>query len=168
MSSGNNNFQGRSSKVGKQFHKECMDLLKNLGFDYVDEYHVLHDYGVEIELIYNNRNNISLFFDASGTDEDKPASERPGFLRTDNVKKTIANGFLISRATGNPVIALTSHVPQSNSSSGKMLNAAGRHAILDVICIYDEEDVRKLQQYLNMNTRDLDELVRDDERSLFD
>lgn len=165
--SSNDDFQRRAVDIGKRFHDECRDLLSNLGFEYVDENHPINSHGVEIEFIFNNLHDNSLFFDACGTDEDKPTSDRPGFVRTDNVKKTITNGFLISRATGRPIIALTSHVPQPDSASSKMLDMAGRRTILDVICVYDPEDMKRLKRYLDMKSEDLDKLTIDDERPLW-
>lgn len=163
----NNNFQGRSRSIGNAFKKECMTLLDSMGFVYRNGPEILYDYGVQIDFVYDNKKGISLFFEAAGTIEDDPVSDRPGLERTDTTKKRIATALLISRATGNPVIILTSHTPCANLSSGKMLNKAGRHMILDVICIYEEKDIERLEKYLNMNSQDLDKLVADDERPLF-
>jgi len=118
----------------------------------------IEDYGVEIELIYNNKHDISLFFEAAGTIEDEPASPRPGLERTDTVKKIIGNAYLVYLATGTPTTVLTSHPPDPNKASGKMLEKVPREVILDVINIYDEKDIEKLKLYLISDNNDLEQI----------
>jgi hypothetical protein len=102
-----------------------------------------------------------------GTIEDEPVSTRPGLERTDTVKKIIATAFLTLKATGNPIIVLTSHSPDPELSSGKMLNMAGRDVILDVINVNIENDINRLKGYLNFNCNNLDSIVRQN-KSLFE
>jgi hypothetical protein len=111
--------------------------------------------------------DIALFFEATGTIEDEPVSTRPGLERTDTVKKIIATAFLTLKATGNPIIVLTSHSPDPELSSGKMLNMAGRDVILDVINVNIENDINRLKGYLNFNCNNLDSIVRQN-KSLFE
>jgi hypothetical protein len=160
-------FQERSTRVGIGFRKDCEELLSGIGFAFNSKREKLDDFGVVVELIYDNKNGISLFFEAAGTDEEEPQSDRPGLERTDTVKKVIATAYFAQIATGTPTIVLTSHLPNPDSSSGKMLNMAGRNVIFDVLCIYSEKDVEKLRGYANMTESFFQHLVSSG-RSLFD
>lgn len=162
-----NSFQGRAAKVGNAFKKECMALLEDMGFVFRNEQEMLDEYGVQVGFIYDNKSDISFFFLVAGTIEDEPESDRPGLIRTDTTKKRIADALLISKATGNPVIILTSHIPSANLSSTKMLNKTGRNIILDVICVNEQKDIERLRGYLDMDTPDLDKLVANDERPIW-
>lgn len=159
-------FQKRSPEIGIGFRKECKQLFEDLGFSFSKEFERLEDYGVQIELIYHNNQGIALFFEAAGTIEDEPLSPRPGLVRTDTVKKIIANAYLVHKCLSVPTMVLTSHPPNPESSSAKMLNMAGRNIIFDVICINDEFDIERLKSYLDMDQNDFWELENKHE-SLF-
>lgn len=154
----NDNFQSRSTKIGREFREECKKLLESLGFVFNGEQVPIEDYGVEIELIYNNKHDISLFFEAAGTIEYEPASPRPGLERTDTVKKIIGNAYLVHLSTGTPTIVLTSHPPDADKASRKMLEKVPREVIFDVINIYNKEDIKKLKLYLISDSDDLEQI----------
>ncbi len=143
--SSKDHFQSRSTKVGVAFRKDCQNLLESIGFTFIQKHERLDEFGISVELIYENKRGVALFFEVAGTDEEEPASDRPGLERTDTVKKIIATAFLAQRATGRPTIVLTSHIPNPNSSSGKMLNLSGRYVIYDVINIYSDAGIEKLK-----------------------
>lgn len=72
---------------------------------------------------------------------------RPGFLRTDTVKKAVANGALLRAIDEHPpFIVLTSHVPQKGAAFSMMTIAKDLGYIDDVICVNDPADVRRLAQ----------------------
>jgi len=141
-------FQKRATEIGSAFREECQKLLENLGFEFIGKYEPLEKHGVQIELVYNNKEDISLFFEAAGTPEEEPASPRPGLERTDTVKKIIGTAYLVHKYTGTPIIVLTSHLPNPNSASEKMLQSALGDVIYDVICVYDDNDIERLRSYL--------------------
>jgi hypothetical protein len=152
-------FQKRSTEIGAGFREECQQLLESLGFEFTRKYESIEEYGVQIELIYHNNNGIALFFEVAGTSEEEPTSTRPGLERTDTVKKIIGTACLVKKCTDRPIIVLTSHLPNPELSSAKMLNSAGRDTIFDVICIRNKKDVERLKRYLDMDAKDFEELV---------
>jgi hypothetical protein len=158
-------FQSRSTKVGTAFRRDCQDLLESIGYTFNQKRERLDEVGISVELIYENKYGVALFFEVAGTDEEEPASERPGLERTDTVKKIIATAFLAHRATGRSTIVLTSHIPNPDSSSGKMLNLSGRYVIYDVINIYSDRGIEILKGYFNMDERFFEQV--NDDKSLF-
>jgi len=144
-------FQKRSTEIGSAFHNECRKLLNSLGFEFIGKNEPLKNYGVQVELIYNNKKDISLFFEAAGTNEQFPESNRPGLERTDTVRKIIGTAYLVHKYTGIPLIILTSHLPNPNSASEKMLKSVLGDIIYDVISIREDEDIKRLASYLNKN-----------------
>lgn len=164
--SSRDDFQERSTRVGVAFRQECQRLLESIGFVLIDVGRRLEEFGIIVELIYRNRHGLDFFFEAAGTDEEEPASGRPGLERTDTVKKIIANAFLTKKATNRPSIVLTSHTPRPDSSSGKMLNMSGRDVIFDVINIYETGN-EQLERYYNMTEGSFQQLVRENIRLLF-
>ena len=73
---------------------------------------------------------------------------RPGLLRTDTVKKEVANGALLSAAdVRQPYVILTSHVPESGSAAAMLATASRLGYVSDVICVYVPEDAERLRSF---------------------
>lgn len=157
MSSSEENFQARASRVGREFKEECKNMLSEMGFEFLVEAEPF-SCGVQVELMFNNRRGITLLFEATGTLEEEPISTMPGLERTDSVKKIICTAYLVQREMGTPTIILTSHKAIAGSASAKMLDAAGSHVIFDVISIKEDDDLERLQGYLTMDENDFERL----------
>jgi len=98
---------------------------------------------VEIDQVATSPNGNELWFEYKGSFQ----GTRPGLMRTDTVKKAIANGALLRVLADHPrYIVLTSHLPQRGSALS-MLTAALDLGYLDlVICVNDPGDVQTLAQ----------------------
>lgn len=70
---------------------------------------------------------------------------RPGFLRTDTVKKAVANGALL-KALGEhpPYIVLTSHLPVQGAAYSMLTIGKDLGYFDDVICVNNPADVQRL------------------------
>ena len=150
------NFQGRAAHIGRTFQEMCQWSLDGLGFDLrtsVD----LRDIGIEVDMLADNAQGISFFVECKGSMH----GERPGLIRTDTMKKALCNGFLLRELGVGPYVIMTSHLPTMHSAAGKMLMAAGRVVVFDVIRPLVRSDMKRLETFLTMDTEEL-ESWRDD------
>jgi hypothetical protein len=136
-------FQAASSEQGRQFAEQCDTLLKNSGFDLLRNRVRLMDLGVEIDREARSRSGRVVWFEYKGSVQ----GDRPGLIRTDTLKKAIANGALIRGLDHHPpFVILTSHVP-SGGSGLAMLETARRLGYFDdLIRIYDPSEARRLRR----------------------
>lgn len=156
MSMTEESYQARSSRLGREFREFCKETLMGIGFRFRSESEPL-SCGTKVELIYDNDRGIAFFFEVTGTTEETPTSPVPGLERTDNVKKIICNAFLAQRELGTTTIVLTSHKAPEDSASSRMLAAAGRNVIFDVISVHEDDDLNRLRNYLDMDENELEE-----------
>ena len=71
---------------------------------------------------------------------------RPGLLRTDTVKKAIANGALLAAETDrHPYVVLTSHLPDTGAGAAMLQTALRLGYLTDVVCIYAPADTHRLR-----------------------
>ncbi|HUS62293.1 MAG TPA: hypothetical protein VMY34_08855, partial [Acidimicrobiales bacterium] len=71
---------------------------------------------------------------------------RPGLLRTDTLKKAVANGALLRALPEHPpYIVLTSHAPSTGSGAAMLRSALELGYFDDVICVYRPEEVARLK-----------------------
>lgn len=136
-------FQAASSAQGRQFADQCDLLLHSSGFRLGACRVVLTEVGVEIDREAVAPSGRPIWFEYKGSLQ----GHRPGLLRTDTMKKAIANGALLrSLPDRPPFVVLTSHVPKVGSGRA-MLDAAIRLGYLDdVICVYDPADAVRLKR----------------------
>jgi hypothetical protein len=87
-------FQGAASRQGRQFAEQCDELLRNYGFRVTGRL-VLADVGVEVDRVAMSPRGTELWLEYKGSIQ----GDRPGLLRTDTVKKAIANGALLQAVT---------------------------------------------------------------------
>lgn len=134
-------FQGSSSRQGRQFAEQCDELLRNYGFALHGPL-VLTEVGVEVDRVATAPSGGRIWFEYKGSIQ----GARPGLLRTDTLKKAIANGALLQAVDPrSPYLVLTSHVPTMGSGAA-MLQAALRAGYLDdVVCVYRPEDTARLR-----------------------
>ena len=134
------NFQAAGVVQGRQFADQCDQLLRHLGFE-LDGSRNLRDVGVEIDQVA--RTGIrEVWFEYKGSVQ----GARPGLMRTDTLKKAIANGALIkSKGYSQPYVVLTSHLPLDGSGKAMLDAACEAKYFDDVICIYDPTSQARLR-----------------------
>lgn len=122
------NFQA-ISKVSGQAYQDVVRLdLETRGISKIQENVALKDLGIEIDFIANNKQYIECKGGYNGK------SKRPGAKRTDNVKKSIANGALLKSVNPSAkYIVYFSAKPKVNSASAKMLKNALKSKVIDEI-----------------------------------
>ena len=134
-------FQSAASEQGRQFAQQCDLLLQQSGFE-LRRPVLLREVGVEIDREAVGPNGRTIWFEYKGSIQ----GVRPGLMRTDTVKKAIANGALLSAVPDHPpYVVLTSHLP-TNGAALAMLSAARQLGYFDdVICIYDPAQTARLR-----------------------
>lgn len=135
-------FQAASTKQGEQFAAQCDLLLEGSGFHLRSRCFAVRDLGVEIDRVATSPRGNEIWFEYKGSVQ----GARPGLLRTDTMKKAIANGALLQAIPDHPpYIVLTSHVPGAGAGLA-MLQAARQLGYLDdVICIYTPSETARLK-----------------------
>jgi hypothetical protein len=135
-------FQAAAGEQGRQFASQCDLLLRNYGFE-VAQAVVVSKIGVEIDREAVSPRGETIWFEYKGSVQ----GTRPGLLRTDTLKKAIANGALLASLDDHPpFVVLTSHVPEAGAGLA-MLNAAKSLGyVRDVICIYRPADAARLKR----------------------
>ena len=133
-------FQSSAGWQGRQFAQQCDFLLQSNRFT-LHGRKLITELGVEIDQVATSPTGSELWFEYKGSFQ----GSRPGLMRTDTVKKAIANGALLRVLLDHPrYVVLTSHLPQRGSALS-MLRAALDLGYLDhVICVNDPDDVQRL------------------------
>lgn len=133
-------FQASANVQGRQFAEQCAVLLSGLGFQ-VGPRLVLGDVGVEIDCVATSPRGADIWFEYKGSVQGR----RPGLMRTDTLKKAIANGALLSAIPDHPpYVVLTSHLPDAGSGFAMLGTALELAYFADVICIYDPRQTGRL------------------------
>jgi len=134
-------FQSASSLQGRQFADQCDTLLAGNGFRLGGRV-VVPEAGIEIDQEAVAPSGRTIWFEYKGSLQ----GHRPGLLRTDTLKKAIANGALLGAVAGHPpFVVLTSHLPEAGAGLA-MLDAARVLGFLhDVICVYRPGDAARLR-----------------------
>ena len=164
MSSGVD-FQSGNVSRGRAFRERCKEILENCGFEFRME-DERFEFGVHVDLVYDNAQANSFFIQTCGTIEDEPTGTQPGLERADSVRKIICDAYILQRQTGWPTLVLTSHVPARDTVPAKLLNFAGRHVIFDVLSINSERDLETLRRYSQLDTKELIDLSNDTDRQI--
>ncbi|HUQ40521.1 MAG TPA: hypothetical protein VM030_10235 [Acidimicrobiales bacterium] len=134
-------FQASAGIQGRQFAEQCDQLLKHYGFA-VEGKCLLSAVGVEIDCAATSPRGTPLWFEYKGSVQ----GSRPGLLRTDTLKKAIANGALLAAADeGRPFVVLTSHQPTSGAGAAMLAAALRLGYLRDVITIYAPQDTQRLR-----------------------
>jgi len=98
--------------------------------------------GVEIDCVATSPGGTVIWFEFKGSVQ----GARPGLLRTDTLKKAIANGaLLVGEPTRRPFVILTSHLPVVGAGAAMLQSALRLKYLDDVICIYSPADTRRLR-----------------------
>ncbi len=135
-------FQAAASEQGRQFSEQCDSLLTLGGYKLRGRVTV-REVGVEIDREAVSPGGQIVWFEYKGSVQ----GLRPGLIRTDTLKKAIANGALL-RALENhpPYVVLTSHLPASGSGLAMLESAKRLGYFNDVICIYAPTETGRLRR----------------------
>jgi len=136
-------FQSDASRQGRQFAQQCDGLLESNR--YVLEPGLrISDIGVEVDRVAVSPSGTRVWFEYKGSVQGR----RPGLLRTDTLKKAVANGALLGAlAEHPPFVVLTSHLPVQGSGLGMLKTALRLGYFTDVICIYDPAQTHRLAAF---------------------
>jgi len=157
---GSNNFQSLAGQQGRDFEETCIKALMFAGWEIVDRKVSLPT--VEIDIIANNHEEISFYITCKGSIR----GPRPGFKRTDTIKKAIAEAYFIHHEGFSPVLIMASPLPTSEvGRATAMIKALDRNFVYDIINPYS--DGKRLKWMFNATE---DELRADIEKhpSLWD
>ena len=134
-------FQSSAGVQGRQFADQCDQLLRHYGFE-LGGPTWLRDVGVEIDRVATSPRGQTVWFEYKGSVQ----GTRPGLLRTDTLKKAIANGALLAAEPDrHPYVVLTSHLPDTGSGAAMLQTALALGYITDVICIYVPAHTQRLR-----------------------
>ena len=136
-------FQSAAGWQGRQFAQQCDFLLSANGYDLRGRF-VHAGLGIEIDQIAVSSRGTEVWFEYKGSFQ----GQRPGLVRTDTLKKAIANGALLMAVDGHPpYVVLTSHLPTRGSGATMLAVAKELEYFADVICVNDPNDVRRLSAF---------------------
>ena len=129
----NNNFQSLSGQQGRDFEETCVKALEFAGWEIVDRRVSLPT--VEIDIIATNNDGISFYITCKGSIR----GPRPGFKRTDTIKKAIAEAHFIKYEGFAPVLVMASPLPTAEvGRATAMIKALDRNFIYDIINPYSD------------------------------
>jgi hypothetical protein len=127
---------------GRQFADQCDQLLRHYGYA-LEGRATLRELGVEIDRVAHSPHGRKVWFEYKGSIQ----GTRPGLLRTDTLKKAIANGALLcADPRRSPYVVLTSHVPAVGAGAAMLHTALQLGFLTDVICIYTPADQQRLKE----------------------
>ena len=135
-------FQAAAGRQGRQFTEVCNGLLRDSGFELHGARRLTH-IGVEIDQEAVTPGGKRVWFEYKGSVQ----GARPGLLRTDTLKKALANGALL-RALDEaaPFVVLTSHKPTRGAGRAMLETALRLGYFHAVLCVYDVSDTTVLKQ----------------------
>jgi hypothetical protein len=134
-------FQAAAGIQGRQFAEQCDTLLSTYGYA-IHARVVLPEVGVEIDRVATAPSGRTIWFEYKGSVQ----GNRPGLIRTDTLKKAVANGALLRGLTERqPYVVLTSHVPEERSGAAMLKTALDLGYFDDVVCIYKPADTQRLR-----------------------
>lgn len=136
--------QALATQQGDMFESQGRMILRSMGATVSDRPVVIADTGVEVDAIVEAPRPVYVEFKGSWR------GVRPGLLRSDTVKKAVADGFVLQcKAPGIPYIVITSHLPAIGSHGDLMMRAAIEYgAVADVFCTSLPGDMARLADFI--------------------
>jgi hypothetical protein len=136
-------FQASGGVQGRQFADQCDQLLRHYGFTLADRLVIAH-VGIEVDRVATSPRGREVWFEYKGSVQ----GTRPGLIRTDTLKKAVANGALLAGvADRRPFVVLTSHLPRAGSGLAMLDMALRLGYFTDVVCIYTPADTQRLKDH---------------------
>lgn len=133
------NFQQLGPEQGQWFEDTCVKSLEYAGFTVNARRQHLTGVEVEVDIIATNTHAISFYIDCKGSLQ----GERPGLIRTDTLKKAIAELLLLHHGGWGPLLLMASHIPE-NGAGKRWLEIA--HQWIPFITVNPLTDSRLLHQ----------------------
>jgi hypothetical protein len=135
-------FQARATAEGKQVQKMAAAVLEGCGFTIVDLNRIHDEVGATINIVAVDETGRPWYFDVSGAFKTK----RPGLKRTDTMWKTLGRANALAGVGVEPIVFLTTNLPQPDSTGGKALRAT-HDAYFDAVEMLTEEGRARLSAY---------------------
>jgi hypothetical protein len=134
-------FQSSSSAQGRAFAQQCDALLAGYGFT-LEGATKIAGIGVEVDQVATSPAGRLVWLEYKGSIQ----GSRPGLMRTDTLKKAVANGALLAAVPDHPpYMVLTSHLPSAGAGHEMLQTALRMGYFADVVCIYDPSDQARLK-----------------------
>ncbi|WP_428115160.1 hypothetical protein [Candidatus Poriferisodalis sp.] len=135
--------QSRAKAVNEEFKAQAHKWMQEAGASIVRSRHKVGAYEVEAEIVGLNGQRFLVL--VHGVPDD---GERAGLRRTDTVKKMGFDAIMIGRLQNQPVLVLTSHLPESGAAKEMLADCAAN--LLDVFATNgDFAGFQRLQRYLH-------------------
>jgi hypothetical protein len=136
-------FQRLAGEQGRAFDAQCRLMLAPK-FEVCDKPFRVPGVGVEMDAtITSTATGREYWCEFKGSWN----GTRPGMMRTDTVKKALADVLLLHVAPNDypPCIVLTTHLPLPGSAGQQMIDTALRSgALLDIFCLSLPADMQRL------------------------
>jgi hypothetical protein len=131
-------FQAAGPAQGKRFAEDCDELLQSHGYRLGRGSFAVHELGIEVDREAISPKGTLVWFEYKGSIR----GSRPGLLRTDTLKKAIANGALVaSLENAPPFVVLASHVPTDGAGAAMLRRARLAGYLTEVVRVYDDPQV---------------------------
>lgn len=129
----NDNFQSLAGQQGRDFEEACVKALEFAGWEISDRRVSFPT--VEVDIIATNQEGISFYITCKGS----MRGPRPGFKRTDTIKKAIAEAYFIKYEGFAPVLIMASPLPAVETGRATaMIKALDRNFIYDIVNPYND------------------------------
>jgi hypothetical protein len=136
-------FQKLAGEQGRLFDAQCRLMLAPR-FDVCDKPFRVPEVGVEMDATITSRKSGREYWcEFKGSWN----GHRPGMMRTDTVKKALADVLLLHVANFDfpPCLVMTTHMPPFGSSGRAMIETALESgALYDIFCLSEPEDMKRL------------------------
>lgn len=138
------NFQALAVAQGSHFEEHCRFILETMGYTCSPKLR-LPEIGVEVDIPLIGPHGEFLV-ECKGSWQ----GTRPGLLRSDTVKKAIANGALIQASrllrgqTYPPYVVLTSHLPETGAAAAMLDVALEDGMVMAALAVHDRVGLKNL------------------------
>ena len=137
-------FVGQAVEAGRKAHDIASELLERSGFELVRSPATVRGSGVKFSFLVADRANREWWIDVAGAF----TTVRPGLLRAETLWKALGRASVLASAQpGARLLLLTPHLPRVGAEGDRALHILGPSAVFDVIELFDEAAVARLESY---------------------
>jgi site-specific DNA-methyltransferase (adenine-specific) len=140
-------FVSQAVDAGRKAHDIAGDLLERSGFEIVRSPASVRGSGVKFSFLVADRTNGEWWIDVAGAF----TTVRPGLLRGETLWKAIGRASVLAAAILDApprrLLLLTPHVPNVGSEGDRALRTLGLATVFDVIELFDEAAIARLESY---------------------